>query len=597
MDAAVHAAIEPRVRLPSFMSHSPAISRALHDAWVELFVAVGGGRTLVLAAAPLIDVASLAVFRSVAARAALELLIDDDVARPEELHAGRSFDLGHTELSSIFAGLGRGEPVSVEVMAAAHEVDERDLGDASAWRASLTRCFDLQGFAAVLSLGERLERFAASLDRPALAEVHTLIGLSAYARHVESSNSERIGEFMAEHFMRALEFEPDGVRRAALRQRMSMVEARRRGRTEAARGWAEAAVAEARAHEGDAAAFVLAWSLNALAYVHARSGALELAGETMDEAFERLLAIRLDSPALPRGERTLSELAFADNRVELALLAEDRARALVLSSELCERERALEGESFLANVRRVRLLASVPERTRECLELARETARAFAHGASPIDELECRSWVADAAERLGLWSEAAEAHARCLALRTELASEAACDATRLRWAKSLWRSGRAAQARVQLVSSIELTPEALALLARITAELEGRSAAEQVADQAIDAATELGDARTVVRVSLGLIDVCEVIGDAESAAILIDEARRTIGEFGDSVTPGLRGQLAAICGDPTVLGERFDLDEALREPELWQHLPALARVLARAGRDAEATRCRSLAQG
>ena len=610
---AMRVAVEPRTRLPSFMSHSPAISRALHEAWIELLIAARVDRPIALIAAPLIDVASLAVFRGVAARGAIELLIDDELARPEPLHAGRSFDLGHTALSMIFASFGRGDPVSVEadvVSPAFEQEDERALWrdleagrevEGSRWLATLLRCFDLQGFSAVLAFSEYLDRFSRELDRAALAEVHTLIGLSAYARHVESSGSEQIGEFMAEHFSRALELEDDGARHAALSQRMSMVAARRRGHGESAMHWARAAIAESASLGSDAAKFVGAWSRNAHAYVLARGGALSQARATMEQAFEQLLEISCDSADVPRGERALSELAFADNRIELALLAGDRARASELSDELCERERMQGGEAYLANVRRIRMLAAVPERTRECVDLAREAARGFARSASPVDELECTARLADAAERLGFMSESVVALERCLALRSELSSESACDATRVRLARTLWRGGRSDDARARLLLVIDRTDDAAlaavarALLARITADLEGRRAAEQLADTAIDAATELGDAHTVLRVGLWLIDVCETIGDRESAAVLIEEAQRTLEAFPDSATPGQRAWLAASCGDPAALGERFNLDTALAEPELWWRLDALAQVLSHAGDVAGKTRCAALA--
>ncbi len=594
------------------MSHSPSRQREVHDAWLRWFELVRLDGPLVLLDAPLIDPASLGVFQDLAACGALELFIEDEVPRPDDLHGGRSFDLGHTALTLAFARLGRAESLALSVIELPwpeHDADldaERSLWlelvaghevGARAWFDMLAHCFDFQGFAAVIRLGEHIERFGQQLDRATRAEAHTLIGLSAYARHVESQGSEAIGEFMAEHFGRALELEDDRVRRAALMQRMSMVEARRRGDPGAARRWAESAITEVEQASGDAASYVAAWSRNALAYVLARARAFDEARREMDRAFEIVIAIELESPAIPSGERALSELALLDNRIELALLAGDRESALDLSAELAERERALTGRTHLAHVRRIRLLARIPERTRECAELAREAAAGFRRSGSPLDELECTAQLAELSERLVELDRAIAAHERCLVLRSELASEQARAATRVRLALARWRSGRVREAHDELGELVERDedPVVVAMLARITADLEARDAAEAIANRAIDGATELGDGRTVLRVALWLIELAQAIGDSEAAEDLSAEGHRIAREFPDSISPSERAWLAAITGDPTLVRDpRFDLVDALTETSPWWRLGDLASVLERAGRSEDAARVEAL---
>jgi hypothetical protein len=142
----------------------------------------------------------------------------------------------------------------------------------------------------------------------------------------------------------------------------------------------------------------------------------------MAAAFMSLVALALDSPELPAGERTLSELAFLDNRIELALLGNDRDAALELQALLRERELALTGHDDLASVRRIGLLARSVPHTDECAALASERAVRFRAVGDPVNELFCVARAAELAERRACASEAIVAHERALALRRELAS-------------------------------------------------------------------------------------------------------------------------------------------------------------------------------
>jgi hypothetical protein len=575
----------PRVRLPSFMSHSPALRLEVHRAWVRLLES-RIDRPIVIFDAPMVDTASWSVFRSLAVRGAAVLYVEQETPRPDDLHGSRTHDRGHTAVSLAFAALGRGAPVAPPIVAPpipAQELEGRPV-EAQRWFEMLTHCFDQQGFRAVLQLAEHLDRFAHELEPEQLACAHTLIGLSAYARHVETHGSAAIGEFMAEHFLRALELEQDRPRHAALLQRMSMVEARRRGDLTRAREWAELAIAEAEACSGAAAGYTAAWSRNAHAFMLARMGELGRAREQMEAAFARLVALAPDSPELPPGEHALAELAFIDNRIELALLGNDRAAALALQELLGERERALTGHDDLASVRRIDLLARDPARVDECAALASARAIRFREVGDPINELHCVARAAELAERRTSASEAIAAHDRALALRRELASPAACARTELRMALLRWRSGLVAEARGELEQLIELAvdpptaAEALAVLARITIEIDTRTAAEQIADRAIEAATELGDSRTVLRVALWLIELCEVLGDRENAEQLAAEARRILDEYPDTITLGERCWLATVIRDASVLPTELALDQALTEPELCWRREAFASV-------------------
>jgi hypothetical protein len=270
---------EDTPRLPSFMSHSPALQFEVHRAWVQL-LAQHVDRPIVIFDAPMVDVATMTVLRELAVSSSVVLHVEHETVRPDDLHGGRTHDRGHTAVSLMFAALGRGASVNPRITAPTgpmHDLDpERALWNelvvgrhvaAQTWLEMLERCFDAQGFAAVLRFAEHLDRFAPALQPEQLACAHTLIGLSAYARHVETRASEAIGEFMAVHFSRALELEQERPRRAALMQRMSIVEARRRGDLARARDWAERAIAEAEAGSGDAAGFAAAWSRNAHAFM------------------------------------------------------------------------------------------------------------------------------------------------------------------------------------------------------------------------------------------------------------------------------------------------------------------------------------------
>jgi hypothetical protein len=584
----------PAVRLPSFMSHSPALQFEVHRAWVRL-LGPRIDRPIVILDAPMVDVASLSVVRDLAVHGEVVLYVEQETLRPDELHGGRTHDRGYTAVSVAFAAVGRGAPVNPKVQS----IDALDRDAESAlwnelvagrevaaqtWFEMLTHCFDQQGFAAVLHFAEHLDRFVDELEAEQLACAHTLIGLSAYARHVETRASAAIGEFMAEHFSRALEHEPTCARRAALMQRMSIVEARRRGELGRAREWAERAIAEAEAGSGDAAEYAAAWSRNAHAFTLARMGELDRARREMAAAFAQLVEIAPASAELPRGEQALAELAFIDNRIELALLGNDHQAALALQEQLAQRERALTGHDDHASVRRIDLLARDLTRTDECAALASARAIRFRAVGDPINELHCVTRAAELAERRACASEAIAAHERALALGRELASQAACDRTQLRLALLRWRSGLAAQARAELeqLADVAVDPptaaEALAVLARITAELHTRTAAEQIADRAIEAATEQGDSRTVLRVALWLIELCEVIGDRENAEQLAAEGRRILAEYPESITLGERCWLATAIGDPSLLPAELALERAFNEPELCWRRDAFAIV-------------------
>lgn len=403
---------------------------------------------------------------------------------------------------------------------------------------ALREAFGCFGYGAVLRLGLAWLERGAPADPALAAEVHTLVGLAAYNRQVQSGGNVALAEFLGRHFDAALALETDPGRRSHLLYRLCINSGRRRGDLEPALALAERAVKEARAPglPGGLAAFLEAWARNGRAYVLARLGRLGDALADCEAAYallERAGAL----PGAPAAELLPSRRVLADNAARVAEMARDLPLAARWQRTLEEIEDAMPGmvrtahHRWLALHRAGRALRAALRRAEAGLDESRRRLDALGEDLFLAEQ-------GDLLYRLGDALGALESFAGSLRIRRRVGAPEDVARTEVAAALAAARAGRLEEAEAGLEGAREgpacarpaAQGEVLAAIALLAARRGEGARADALANAAIEAAVESGERDALLRVARGAGEACLALGRREEARAAFERALEIAGE-------------------------------------------------------------------
>jgi tetratricopeptide (TPR) repeat protein len=449
------------------------------------------------------------------------------------------------------------------------------------------------GFTAALKLGLALYGRVPTLTNPELAELRTLIALSAYNRQVSSDGNLELAALLDRHFSDALKLETDPAQRSHLLYRLCINSGRRAGDLPLALELADQAIAET-LRDGipkGLAAFCEAWALNGRAYVLQRMGRTAEAVDDCVEGLSRLGEAARGAGA-PASEVGFSRLVLCDNLAELATRAQDLPLAISSQSKL----EALENE--LPNAPRISFfrwskIHRAQGRLREAAKKA-ETGLGIAQQLlDPLAEDLLRTELGELYYRMGNVERSLLHLEQALEIRRRAAEPDEVVRTELSCAIAAMRAGQLQRAEEiidtaldrPLLASGRARAEALALVGLLCAKQGAGDAADAATNDAIELSVAAGERDTMLRVARSAGDACLALGRKEAALAAFTQALE-IASTGESPPPS--EVVGALLGSYEAGRAERDLVErahalmpaALADPETWWDLPRLAAALA-----------------
>lgn len=496
---------------------------------------------------------------------------------------------------------------------------------------AVERSFQSFAFTTALRLGLDLLELQTEdrswLDPRQAATVHEVVALCAHNRQFRTAGNQALADFLERHLVAALEAEDRPERRCAVLYRLGVAVGRRRGDLEAALGWCDRGVEEAR-HLRDTElsplriAYQDAWMRNIRAYVRMRLRRIADGARDLETAFEHLeTAQRQDPPGGSAAVRSwtrdveLSHSLLAGNLAALAHLSGDREGAhrwRSVGHELSKGAPGIEryeASQWIVLCRDFHLPRMAVSQALDGLRGARrENDALWLHRLLTV--------TADLTDRVGRVWTTARLYRHAHRLGRELGGSPLLDRVELRAAAACSRTGRFAEARDLLVAvaadrrwpadpqtrsrrQTELQVEihrAMALLAARAGSGETAEVSMETARRhAVRLRDELdGSSRALVRTLADTGLVGQLLGRLDAAA----EAYRQILELrcpGDMEQEdlGAAEELRARLGLEEIEGPEAGrlepclqrLPQALRDTEAWWDL---ARLLEALGRGLEA---------
>jgi tetratricopeptide (TPR) repeat protein len=598
----------PLARTPTFLAHNQLVSQPFRDAWAALLAPLAHGRTILVNSASQLDLESLQVLSALARARCLALVVGHSRSkRPTELHSQRSFDLADTWVTELLAGSSSSSAAADPLALPTHHLFETESSGAlelRAWRAldegaadpellvgAVRACFDARGYLSVIRLGERSLGGAQDLSPAQLAELHTLVAVAAYSRHIESGNDREIGEFLEMHYCAALALEDRPVERAHLMQRLGMLHSRRHRRADIALPILReglSLVRNCRAASASAG-YVEAWLLNALSYTEAVAENEAASARDIRAAVARLEELTEDDSTPPR-ELQVSRLVLLDNLAQVAEWQGNTDEALAAQRRLDDEERRFPGIFRLAGDRWLRLLCPDPTAVAKVEAIARDgLQQAVAHD-SPVHLERFATALGESLYRQGRAAEAIEPFAQAKSIRERIGTASDVRTARMNLALANLRGGcpeRALpllQAQLGDAQSQGERAQLHGWLALALAYSGATDAAQPEFRSALDAAAGQG-AGVMLRVAWLLSEAFLVLGRSDEARSALEHARKLWGPAPATPTELLLLAAELSCGmevrepgdDPgavLLLGLRV-------EAELWWVLPRLAPWLKR----------------
>lgn len=599
-----------------FMSHGRIASGPLAEAWADALLPLvrAAGLPVFIPEALAIDPTTLTLVRRIACKLAPGegpdfVLVRSPVPAPPP-HAGRRIVLQSDYLLGLLDALPstRREVVDESELALGEghgEVPSDPLDDGEELRAWDALCaapgvpdeplcrevlaamrlaFASFGYAATSRLGLELLAKNPPLGREEAAEVHTLIGLSEYARRARSGD-RTLPPLLDHHYRAALDAEADPARRCHLLYRLCTTSARL-GRIDEALTFAGRAVEEVKDPRVPAgrAAYLEAWARNGRAYVHSLQKEHDLAAAECRLGLE-LVERAAEQSGAPERELIGSRIVLGDNLAELHLRMRDPQRAAVYQQVLEDAERAIaEGMKYgphrwVKILRAQGKLRQAAERAAEGLAVARKNLAPFAEDrfAMELGELSYRTGDAERARA---------SYLAALAIRERIGSEVDRLRASLGAALAARRAGKLEEARAAFTRALErpvcakgsARAEVMCALALVAAQDHDDATAAQRLAQAHEAAESASTPEPLVRVARAAGEAFLLLGRPEEAQKSFSRVLAIV----DESAPELRARTASeVMGALVGLGRTGEGDPALV-------LRALALVPA-ALADAEAT--------
>lgn len=473
--------------------------------------------------------------------------------------------------------------------------------------------FEAFGFDTTLRLGLDLIDASPELENDELAELHTLVGLSAYNRQVRGEGDLVLADLLGRHFAAALSYETDVIKRSHLLYRLAINEGRRKGQLEESLAIANDSVAvlsDAPAGARELSAYVEAWARNGRAYVLARLGRMSEAIADCERAFE-LAKAAMGGPLVPQREAMVTPIVLADNMAELWMRAGNLEEARHWQAKFAELEQAVFGQVGLS-FRRLMDIERKAGRLAKAQEAAEGLVTFSRLEASVADEDLYLSELGELRYRRGDASGAMQCFRDALAYRRRIAPPEDIRATLMALGLACLRAERVGEADASFAEAATMTAEDEgALRAQIDAYrafcaalVKDEGLADERVNAAVDLAVSSGERDTLLRVARLAGEVCLVLGRHEAAMQAFSQALE-IASGDDDGPPSpaedlvvVHMALARLTRDMNHVDMALsELPRALEDAEAWWILPELIAMATHSGAEWSASAQKGLDMG